>query len=83
MLNPLEREQLLRRWEEIETELGTLADVPAGRLDPAERERRLLEAQDVIECLFAWHFKDRDPACGPTIHTMPVRSPGKAGKLSP
>jgi hypothetical protein len=58
MLNNLEREQLLRRWEEIEHELQQLADMPVGRLDPAEREQRLLEAQDVIECIFAWHFKD-------------------------
>jgi hypothetical protein len=58
MLSPMEREQLLRRWEQIEQELDRLADLPAGQLDPAERERRLLECQDAIECLFAWHFAE-------------------------
>jgi hypothetical protein len=58
MLTPLEREQLLRRWEAIEAELDALTDIPAGAIDPAERERRLLEAQDVIECMFAWHFRE-------------------------
>jgi hypothetical protein len=62
MLNPLEREQLLRRWEAIEAELDALAEMPSGRLDPAERERRLLEAQDVIECMFAWHFQETGAA---------------------
>lgn len=59
MLNRLEREQLLRRWEAIEQELVSLAEVRSGPMDPAERERRLIEAREVIECLFAWDCAER------------------------
>jgi hypothetical protein len=36
-------------WARNEAELQSLADLPAGDADPAERERRLEEAQDRIE----------------------------------
>lgn len=60
MLTRLEREQLLRRWEEADAELKALAELPVGSFDPSERERRLLELQDVIECLFLWHFREQE-----------------------
>jgi hypothetical protein len=43
------RRQLSETWTRNEAELQRLPDLPAGAIDPAERERHLDTAQDGIE----------------------------------
>jgi len=43
------RRQLSETWTKNEAELQRLPDLPAGAVDPAERERQLDAEQDGIE----------------------------------